>query len=152
MSMRMTIDAVAGADDEKETASAEDRLDESHANDFIPRADTALRAGFTLLFVVVASVLETVLALVVLFELGVALVTERPPSPRVRDFANRIVSYYYRLGRWITYNESRLPFPFSDFPDPVEPDAFEADAPAGDAALDAGSGDTPDSDVGRAGP
>jgi hypothetical protein len=147
MSMRMRIEAAAGADDGN-PIEAEERRDESLANDFIPRADTVIRAGFTLLFVVVASVLETLLALVVVFELGATLVTERPPSPRVRDFANRIVSYYYRLGRWMTYNESRLPFPFSDFPDPVEPDAFVLDAPESDA----GPGAAPESDAARVEP
>ena len=96
-------------------------------DDFVPRRETGLRILLTLLFLLVAGVIETVLILVILFELGAALVTQRPPSPRVRELANRIVSYYYKLGRYMTYNDSRIPFPFADFPDAVEPDAWLAE-------------------------
>ena len=99
-------------------------------DDFVPRRETGLRILLTLLFLLVAGVIETVLIFVVLFELGAALVTQRPPSPRVRELANRIVSYYYKLGRYMTYNESRIPFPFTDFPDAVEPDGWRADETA----------------------
>lgn len=98
---------------------------EPEGGDEIPRSETGLRILLTILFVLIAGVLETVLAVLVLFELGVALVTQRAPSDRVRELANRIISYYYRLGRYMTYNESRVPFPFDDFPEPVEPDAFD---------------------------
>ena len=91
----------------------------------IRRRDTLIRIGLTLLFLLVIGVIETVLALIVTFELIVALVTERPPSPRVRELANRIVSFYYRIGRYLTYNESRVPFPFDEFPGAIEEDAWD---------------------------
>jgi hypothetical protein len=31
------------------------------------------------------------------------------------------VSYSYRIWRYITYNEAQVPFPFSEFPAPLEP-------------------------------
>ncbi len=99
-----------------------------YEDDFIPRRDTALRIALTVLFVIVASVVETLLGLIVFFELVASLVTQRPPSERVRELANRIVSYYYRIGRYLTYNESRVPFPFDEFPAPVEGDAFRPGA------------------------
>jgi hypothetical protein len=49
------------------------------------------------------------------------LVTTRPPSERVRRFANRVLSYLYHIVRYLTYNEPELPFPFSDFPPQLEP-------------------------------
>ena len=91
----------------------------------IRRGDTGLRIALSLLFVLVGSVLETVLGVIVIFQLIVALSTQRPPSLRVREFANRILSYYYKLGRYVTYNESRVPFPFSDFPEAIEGDHWD---------------------------
>jgi hypothetical protein len=127
-----------------------DERDESRPppRDEIPRRETGLRTGLTVLFVVVGSVLETVLAVIVLFELIVTLVTRRLPSPRVRDLANRVVSYYYRIGRYLTYNESHIPFPFSDFPDPVEPDEWSPEDRAARALGLRGSwqNDEPDAD------
>jgi hypothetical protein len=95
------------------------------SDDEIPRGETGLRIALTLLFALIGSVLETVLAAIVVFELVATLITRRPPSPRVRELANRIISYYYELGRYLTYNQSRVPFPFSDFPEALEPDAFD---------------------------
>jgi hypothetical protein len=113
----------------------DDATDDEHGygpeeDDFIPRRETGLRILLTILFLLIAGVIETVLVGVVIFELGAALITQRPPSPRVRELANRIVSYYYKLGRYMTYNESRIPFPFADFPEAVEPDAWRADESA----------------------
>ncbi len=87
----------------------------------IPRADTGIRILLTILFAVVANVLKTVTIVIVLFELLWALITRRAPSVRVRDFANRVIAYYYRLNRYLTYNEATVPFPFSPFPPALEP-------------------------------
>ena len=96
-------------------------------DELIPRGETGFRILLSVLFVLIGSVLETVLGVVVIFQLIVALSTQRPPSLRVREFANRIISYYYKLGRYVTYNESRVPFPFSDFPRALEPDRWIQD-------------------------
>jgi hypothetical protein len=63
---------------------------------------------------------ESVVGLIIVFALLWALITQQPPSLRVRAFANRIITYYYRIGRYLTYNESLVPFPFSDFPEAIE--------------------------------
>ncbi|UCE87157.1 MAG: DUF4389 domain-containing protein [Deltaproteobacteria bacterium] len=87
----------------------------------IPRGDTGIRILLTLLFVLVWTVVESVLLIVVVFELGFALVTERAPGDRVRDFANRVVAYVYRIARYLTYNDEQAPFPFAEWPAEVEP-------------------------------
>ena len=94
--------------------------------DEIQRRDTGFRIALTVLFVIVSETLNSLLGLIILFELIVAMVTKRPPSPRVRDLANRIIAYSYRIGRYLTYNESRVPFPFAEFPPALEPDAWRA--------------------------
>ncbi|MGH0031610.1 MAG: DUF4389 domain-containing protein [Myxococcota bacterium] len=96
-------------------------LDELETDGEIERGETGVRILLTLLFTVVAAALEAVISVIVVFELAWALVTRRRPDPRVRDLANRVVAYYYRIGRYLTYNDDAPPFPFADFPEAVEP-------------------------------
>jgi hypothetical protein len=86
----------------------------------IERVDTGIRFLLTLVFFVVARVLETVLSVIILFELLYTAITKNPPPERLRGFANRAVAYFYRLGRYLIYAEADPPFPFSDFPEEVE--------------------------------
>lgn len=126
--MRISMSQIEDESMEEEAFGVEPRED-----DEIPRGETGLRILLTLLFVLIGSVVETVLGVVVVFQLIVALATRRPPSLRVRELANRIITYYYKLGRYVTYNESRLPFPFADFPDAIEGDAWNPDETASKA-------------------
>jgi hypothetical protein len=89
----------------------------------IERSDTAVRILLTLLFYLIARAVGFVLGVVIVFELIYMLITKEAPPERVRQFANRAVSYFYRVGRYLTYNELDRPFPFSDFPPEVEPPA-----------------------------
>ena len=93
----------------------------------IDRRDTGVRIALTLLFVLIAAAIESVLTLIVVFQLLWTLATRQAPSRRLRELANRIIAYYYRIGRYLTYNESRLPFPFADFPASLEGDAWNPD-------------------------
>lgn len=88
--------------------------------DEIERRDTATRAGLTILFWIVRGLVDSAIGLIVIFSVFFAGVTRRAPSARVRSLANRIVTYEYRIGRYLTFNDSRVPFPFSDFPEPLE--------------------------------
>lgn len=86
----------------------------------IERSATALRILYAVLFLVIARLLWLVLSLAVAFELLYTLITQRAPSPAVRRFANRVLSYFYRIGRYLCYNDDEPPFPFRDFPEEVE--------------------------------
>jgi Domain of unknown function (DUF4389) len=87
----------------------------------IERKETGIRILLSLLFLLIAEVVRIALGVTVFFALAWTLVTKRPPSERVRHFANRTLSYQYRLYRYLTYNDPARPFPFSDFPPAVEP-------------------------------
>lgn len=89
----------------------------------ISRVDTGTRILITLLMAAIWGLAETLLAVIGIFSILFTLVTEEPPPIRLRRFANRVVVYSYRIWRYITYNEARVPFPFSDFPDELEPTA-----------------------------
>jgi hypothetical protein len=87
----------------------------------IRRGESGVRLLITLLFFVIAEVIEAVLVLAILFGVLWALVTQAPPPERVRSFSNRVIGYFYRIARYLTYNEPHAPFPFSEFPAEVEP-------------------------------
>jgi hypothetical protein len=86
----------------------------------IDRTATAIRIALTLLFAIITRVVELLLAVLVVFELGFTLVTQQPPRRKIRDFANQVCTYFYRVTRYLTYNEADPPFPFTDFPDALE--------------------------------
>ena len=90
---------------------------DAQGDEAIQRFDTGLRILLTLLFAIIWGLVETVLGTIVLFGLGWTLVTRRAPPARLRDIANRLVTYTYRIWRYVTQNEPQVPFPFSDFPD-----------------------------------
>jgi hypothetical protein len=99
----------------------------------IERADTLIRILFTLLFVLIGRVVEFVIMVVVLCELLISLLTKKLPADGVRNFANRTVTYLYRIGRYLTYNESDPPFPFADLPAELEPPAWSSRSAESDA-------------------
>ena len=111
----------------------------------IDRKDTGIRILLTILFVLIVGVVESVLGLIVLFALLWALITKQPPGVGVRALANRIIAYYYRIGRYLTYNESLVPFPFSDFPDAIEEATWHDERPTAAAVgFDRSRHDDPD--------
>ncbi len=95
--------------------------------------DTGIRILLTLLFTVVASVLDTLVGVLVVFSLLWALITRRAPHPRLRSLANRIITYEYRIHRYITYNDAQVPFPFSDLPNPLEAPTWDGESATAEA-------------------
>lgn len=84
------------------------------------RKDTGIRILLSLLYWVILEVVKTALVVLVIFEITYTLITKKPPSEGVRTFANRALSYHYRMLRYVTYNEPYRPFPLADFPPEVE--------------------------------
>jgi hypothetical protein len=87
----------------------------------IERKDTGIRVALSLLYWVIMEVVKTVVAVIVIYELIYTLITKKPPNEGVRNFANRALSYQYRLLRYLTFNEPYRPFPLAEFPPEVEP-------------------------------
>jgi hypothetical protein len=87
----------------------------------IERKDTGIRVVLSLLYWVIMEVVKMVLVVIVIYELIYTLITKKPPSEGVRNFANRALSYQYRMLRYLTYNEPYRPFPLAEFPPEVEP-------------------------------
>jgi hypothetical protein len=87
----------------------------------IERKETGMRILLNALFVVIWHVAETVLGVIILFQLAFAFITKRAPGEHVKRFANRVLSSLYHILRYLTYHELKPPFPFADFPPELEP-------------------------------
>ena len=88
----------------------------------ISRGATGRRILVTILVILVVRVIEAVLAMIILFELGFSLVTRCTPGPRVVRFADRVVRYGCEIGQYVTFNRAEAPFPFDDLPSGDEPE------------------------------
>jgi hypothetical protein len=93
----------------------------------IDRRDTGIRILLTILLALVTEILSSIVGLIVIFSLIWSFITRRAPGEGLRNAANRLVTYDYRIARWLTYNEREIPFPFSDFPEPLEASTWEPD-------------------------
>jgi hypothetical protein len=109
----------------------------------VRRGSTGVRILLTLLFAVIWGALEALLGVAVVFSIAWALIAQQAPPERLRDLANSLVAYSYRIWRYLTYADSRVPFPFSDFPEPLEPirDLGADSAPEVQSLLDARADD-----------
>lgn len=87
----------------------------------IERGATGVRILLTLLFAVIWRLVDTLVVATVALGLLWTLIVRRAPPLRVRAISNRLVTYGYQIGRYVTQNQARVPFPFSDFPEPLEP-------------------------------
>jgi hypothetical protein len=85
----------------------------------VSRGPIALRLLNTLLFMIIFCIVKAIIFLTVLFQYAYLLVALKHSEP-VRTFANKLITYGYRLWRYITLNENRRPFPFTEFPGEME--------------------------------
>ena len=79
-----------------------------------------IRLLYTLLFLVILVIVFAIAKIVVVFQF-IYLFSTRKPNESVRQFSNKMSTYGYRLFRYITLNENKRPFPFTDFPPGLEP-------------------------------
>jgi len=82
----------------------------------IDRSTTGKRILYTVIFFVIARLIEAVLAVVVLYQLAYSLFMKQPPAVRVTRFANRLIRYGFEISQYLTWNKDERPFPFNEFP------------------------------------
>ncbi|MFZ0943914.1 MAG: DUF4389 domain-containing protein [Syntrophobacteraceae bacterium] len=94
----------------------------------IPRGKIGMRLIFTLLFLVILSVMHFLIQMMVLIQYVVLLITRSYSEP-LRSLSNKAAVYVYRVIRYITLNDNPRPFPFIEFPRemdrPDEPVKFD---------------------------
>ncbi len=100
--------------------STETTIEQSSSEELIDRVETGIRALLVLLFFVIARVAEAVLGVVIVFGLLDSLITRQVPSPALKRFAQRTLSYLVQIVNYMTYNDDDAPFPFQEFPPELE--------------------------------
>ena len=90
----------------------------------VSRTQILIRLFYTVLFLIVFGIVHFLINLATAFQYILLLITLSPSEP-VRRFANQLAAYGYRVMRYLTLNDNVRPFPFSDFPQEMEPPASE---------------------------
>ncbi|MGA2404121.1 MAG: DUF4389 domain-containing protein [Syntrophobacteraceae bacterium] len=85
----------------------------------IPRGKILIRLIFTLICLVILSIMHFIIQMTTLIQYIVLLITRSYSEP-LRSFSNKAAVYVYRLIRYVTLNENARPFPFAEFPKEME--------------------------------
>lgn len=86
----------------------------------VSRKQIGIRLLYTLFYLIAFEILKTVIQLIVVFQYIYLLITKKHNEP-VRAFSNKVSAYAYRMLRYMTLNENKRPFPFSDFTTEIDP-------------------------------
>ncbi|MDT8453398.1 MAG: DUF4389 domain-containing protein [Gammaproteobacteria bacterium] len=77
---------------------------------------TWMRGLYILMYAVIYSVTEIVIALVVIIQFLFVLIT-RQANEKLLALGAGLSTYIYQILSYVTFNSDLRPFPFSDFPD-----------------------------------
>lgn len=83
------------------------------------RKHIAVRFLYTILFFIVFEILKIIIQSIVLFQYAYLFVTKKHNTP-VRNFSNKVITYAYKVLRYLTLTENMRPFPFHEFPEEME--------------------------------
>jgi len=83
--------------------------------DNLTNGQTWLRGVFMLLFVLIYSVAEVIVAVVVLLQFFFVLFTGQQ-NTRLREFGDGLSLFVYQIMSYWTYNSEERPFPFAPWP------------------------------------
>lgn len=81
----------------------------------IKQQSTWMRGFNIVLFTIIYSVTEIVIALVVVFQFLTVLLT-RETNAKLLDLGANLSAYVYQILSYVTFNTDERPFPFADFP------------------------------------
>ena len=90
----------------------------------LSRNQIAIRLLYTILFLPIYAICNALVVLTTVFQFALLFITLKHSEP-VRSFANRVVTYAYRVWRYVSLNSSQRPFPFAEFPEDLEPPEAE---------------------------
>jgi len=89
------------------------------SQDPIPRGKIGIRLIFTLIFLVILSLMHFIIQMTTLIQYVILIITKSYSEP-LRSFSNKAAAYVYRIIRYMTLNDNTRPFPFTDFPQEIE--------------------------------
>lgn len=87
---------------------------------------TWMRGLNIILFAIIYSVTEIVIALVVVFQFLSVLLTHKT-NDKLLSLGMNLSTYIFQILSYVTFNTNERPFPFSDFPDGGSAGASAAD-------------------------
>lgn len=90
----------------------------------LSRTKVLIRLLYSILFLVILSIVNFLIQLATVFQYIMLLITLKPSEP-VRRVSNQLAVYGYRVMRYLTLNDNTRPFPFTEFPPEMEPMASE---------------------------
>jgi hypothetical protein len=83
------------------------------------RKDILVRLLYTLLYLLVFEIIKLIVQIAVVFQYIFLLITLDYSKP-IRTFSNKLATYAYDVIRYLTLSKNQRPFPFNDFPEPLE--------------------------------
>ena len=83
------------------------------------RKDILIRLLYTVLYFIVFEIIKLLIQVAVVFQYIFLFLTLDFNKP-VRLFSNKLATYTYEVIRYLTLNKNLRPFPFNDFPEPLE--------------------------------
>lgn len=94
-------------------------LDPSHPSAQVEPELSRHELGFRVLYscflCLVLQVVSAALGLVFFYQILYSFLSQRRPDARVTDFGEMLARYLYEIFRYLTFNRSKAPFPFSDW-------------------------------------
>ncbi len=90
----------------------------------VSRTQILIRLLFTVLYLIVFGIVHALINLATIFQYILLLITLKPSEP-VRRFSNQLAVYGYWVMRYLTLNDNARPFPFSEFPQEMDPPVSE---------------------------
>ncbi len=88
------------------------------------RRQIAIRLVYTIIFLPIYGICNMLVVLATLLQFALLFSTQKHSEP-LRRFANRVVTYAYRVWRYVSLNSNGRPFPFAEFPEEMEPPEAE---------------------------
>ena len=90
----------------------------------ISRTQILIRLLYSVLFLVILGVVNFLIQLATGFQYIMLLITLSPSEP-VRRVTNQLAVYGYRVMRYLALNDNVRPFPFTEYPQEMEPSVSE---------------------------
>jgi hypothetical protein len=83
------------------------------------RNDILIRLLYTVLYLLIFEIIKLIVQVAVVFQYFFLFITLDYNKP-VRNFSNKLATYTYDVIRYLTLNKNPRPFPFNDYPEPLE--------------------------------
>ena len=83
------------------------------------RKDILIRLLYTVLYLLIFEIIKLIVQVAVVFQYIFLIITLDYNKP-IRNFSNKLATYTYDVIRYLTLNKNPRPFPFNDYPEPLE--------------------------------